>query len=82
VIIWLPCILRDGCSLCLLVLEGLEIVNVLWSSSANKSDSKLFLGGKWLLRISRHLKDIGAGVCCGGGRISCGPKCTIIFRLD
>jgi len=30
----------------------------------------------------RDLKDFGAGLRCGGGLISCGPKCTIIFRLN
>ena len=34
-----------------LALEGLEVNNVLWSSRANKSICKLFLGGKWLLRL-------------------------------
>ena len=33
-----------------LVLEGLKVIIVLWSSRANKSDSKLFLGGKWLFK--------------------------------
>ena len=34
-----------------LALEGLKVNNVLWSSRANKSICKLFLGGKWLLRL-------------------------------
>jgi len=34
-----------------LVLEGLKMNNVLWTSRANKSNCKLFLGGKWLLRL-------------------------------
>ena len=51
VILWLPCILGDGCSFCLLVLEGLEVIIELWSSRANKSNCKLFSGGKWLLRL-------------------------------
>jgi len=56
-----------------LVLDGLEMKNELWSSRANKSNSKLVLGGKsgrWVAYIdwtSRYLKDIGAGMRCGGG---------------
>ena len=34
-----------------LVLEGLEMFKVLWSSRANKSSCILFLGRKWLLRL-------------------------------
>jgi len=38
--------------------------------------------GSYINWTSRYLKDIEAGVCCGGGLISCGPKWTMIFRLD
>ena len=34
-----------------LVLEGLRVIIELWSSRANKSNCKLFSGGKWLLRL-------------------------------
>jgi len=33
-----------------LVLEGLKVIIELWSISADKSNCKLFLGGKWLFR--------------------------------
>ena len=34
-----------------LALEGLKVIIELWSSRANKSNCKLFLGGKWVLRL-------------------------------
>jgi len=34
-----------------LALEGLKVIIKLWTSRANKSNCKLFLGGKWLLRL-------------------------------
>jgi len=38
--------------------------------------------GAYVDWTSRYLKDIEAGVCCGGGLISCKSERAIIFRED
>ena len=38
--------------------------------------------GAYVDCISKYLKDIEVGVCCGGGLISCKSERTIIFQLN